>query len=472
MKVNWLIAATVAIAAGLGLTLTASAQNPTYNVSGSDYYVGDGAVSSVSTYYQPSASDQAGAPPPAAHVPCAPACATACEEEEEECPCEPWHLFCQKDCGANVYGFVDAGIMFNFDSPADGFNGPVTFPDRDSGQFNQFYAILEDVADLGDCGCGWDVGYRVDALYGSDYVFTMAAGLELRQNFAARWNQDNGNNADYGLALPQFFVDLAYNDWKVKVGHFYTPIGYEVVPANGNFFYSHAYTMQYGEPFTHTGVLGAYKYSDTTTLNIGLVNGWDAFDKVSDEAAPIFGFAWDGGEGLTVAWNAILSNNEPIALGPAAGTLTDRAMYSLVIGYTFGCDDEWQYVFQHDYGWQAGADSFTPGNAAEWYGINQYLFYTVNDCWKAGARLEWFCDDDGARVTGLRNPNNAIFGDFFGGNFYEIAVGMNWTPSANLTVRPEARVDWFDGVGSTAGPFNAGTDDSQFLLGVDAIYLW
>ena len=47
-----------------------------------------------------------------------------------------------------------------------------------------------------------------------------------------------------------------YNDWKIKLGHFYTPIGYEVVPANGNFFYTHAYTMQYGEPFTHTGVLG------------------------------------------------------------------------------------------------------------------------------------------------------------------------------------------------------------------------
>ena len=467
MRVNWLIAATVAIAAGLGLTLTAGAQTPTYNVSGSDYYVGDGVVAPVSTH-QPSASDQPAAPPPAAACP-----APACEAEEEECPCEPWHLFCQKECGTNVYGFLDGGFMWNVDSPADGFNGPTTFPDRDSGQFNQFYAIVENVADLGDCGCGWDVGYRVDALWGSDYVFTMAAGLELHQNFAPHWNQRApGESSEYGLALPQMFVDLAYNDWKIKVGHFYTPIGYEVVPANGNFFYTHAYTMQYGEPFTHTGVLGAYKYSDSTTLNIGLVNGWDAFDKVSDEAAPIFGFAWDGGEGLTVAWNAILSNNEPVPLGPAAGTLTDRTMYSLVIGYNFGCDDEWQYVFQHDYGWQAGANAAAPGQAAEWYGINQYLFYTVNDCWKAGARFEWFRDDDGSRVTGLRNPSNAIFGQSFAGNFYEFSVGMNWTPSANLTVRPELRYDWFDGVGTVAGPFNAGTENSQFLLGFDAIYLW
>ena len=472
MKKNWLAAAIVSVAAGLGLCVTASAEGPTtYRLSSpADYYVGDSEYRAVSTY-QPSASDQPGV----AVAPAAPACtsACACEEEVEECPCEPWRLFCQKECGANVYGFVDGGIMFNFDSPADGFNGPVTFPDRDSGQINQFYGILEDVADLGDCCCGWDWGYRVDALYGSDYVYTMEAGFELNPDFTPHWNQNAaGFNSEYGLAIPQIYADLAYNDWRIKVGRMYTYIGYEVVPANGNFFYTHAYTMQYGEPFTHTGVMAAYKYSDTTTLNIGLVNGWDAFDKVSDEAAPMFGFAWDGGEGLTVAWNAILSQHDPIALGPAAGVLTDRQMYSLVIGYTFGCDDEWQYVFQHDYGWQAGANAFTPGLAAEWYGVNQYLFYTVNDCWKVGGRLEWFRDDDGARVTGLRNPSNAIFGQSFAGNFYELALGLNWTPTANITIRPEVRYDTFDGVGTVAGPFNAGTQEDQFLAGLDAIFLW
>jgi hypothetical protein len=418
---------------------------------------------------QPSPSDQ---PQPAAAVACQPA-APACEEAAEEEECEPWHLFCQKECGANIYGFMDGGFMWNTDGPADHFNGPVTFPDRDWGQFNQLYGILENKADNG--GCGWDWGYRADALYGSDYVFTMAAGLELNPNFSPAWNQRaDGFSSEYGLALPQFYLDLAYNDWAIKVGHFYTIIGYEVVPANGNFFYTHAYTMQYGEPFTHVGAIGAYKYSDTTTLNIGVVNGWDALDKVQDEASPIFGFAWDGGEGLTVAWNMICSFNEPVGLGPAAGALTNRSLYSLVVGYTFGCDDEWQYVFQHDCGWQTGASAFAPGQMAEWYGVNQYLFYTVNDCWKAGLRAEWFRDDDGARVTGLRNPSNAIFGQSFAGNFYEVAAGMNWTPTANWTVRPEVRYDWFDGValGPAAGPYDAGTSNNQFLLGFDAIFLW
>ena len=64
----------------------------------------------------------------------------------------------------------------------------------------------------------------------------------------------------------------------VKFGHFYTLIGYEVVPAIGNFFYTHAYTMQYGEPFTHTGVLTTWVPNDQLTIIGGITNGWDNWD--------------------------------------------------------------------------------------------------------------------------------------------------------------------------------------------------
>ena len=73
----------------------------------------------------------------------------------------------------------------------------------------------------------------------------------------------------------------------VKAGHFYTPIGYESVPAPDNFFYTHAYTMQYGEPFTHTGLLGNYKVNPNWSVlarrlreappaggTVGSINNW------------------------------------------------------------------------------------------------------------------------------------------------------------------------------------------------------
>ena len=113
----------------------------------------------------------------------------------------------------------------------------------------------------------------------------------------------------------------------------------------------------------------------------------------------------------------------------------------------------------------------TPGANAEWYGLNQYLFYEINCCWKAGIRYEWFRDDDGARVvpTDPVNPNRGPFV----GNFQAVTIGANWTPNDNLTVRPEVRWDWF---GATAPgltrPFDDGAKNSQFTIGIDAIYLW
>ena len=72
----------------------------------------------------------------------------------------------------------------------------------------------------------------------------------------SQFNHPSGaRNGSTAPALPQFYAEVAYNDLKVKIGHFYAPVGYEVVPTTGNFFPSLPYTFQYGEPFTHTGVL-------------------------------------------------------------------------------------------------------------------------------------------------------------------------------------------------------------------------
>ena len=50
---------------------------------------------------------------------------------------------------------------------------------------------------------------------------------------------------------------------------------------------------------------------------------------------------------------------------------------------------------------------------------------------------------------------------------YSLSLGVNWSPCRNLMFRPEVRWDWFDGIGL---PFDDGADDSQFLVGMDAIW--
>ena len=203
----------------------------------------------------------------------------------------------------------------------------------------------------------------------------------------------------------------------VRVGHFYTIIGYEVVPAPNNFFYSHAYTMQYGEPFTHTGALAIYKVNDGLSVTGGVDRGWDNFeDDDNDELNFLGGVTFTSSDKKTSLALALTAGDEPSAVG-----FDNRTMYSLVFSHKFGCD-RWTYVFQHDNGVQDSGvvtlDPLAPVQDAEWYGINQYLFYQLNCCWSAGMRFEWFRDDDGTRVTGL-GDGNAIAGQFFAGNFYE-----------------------------------------------------
>jgi hypothetical protein len=79
--------------------------------------------------------------------------------------------------------------------------------------------------------------------------------------------------------------------------------------------------------------------------------------------------------------------------------------------------------------------------------------------------------DDGFNVTGLR-PGNPLMGNFFAGNFYETAVGLNFTPCNCLTFRPEVRYDWFNPSSRTIGsqnPFDDNTSKNQILYGIDAI---
>ena len=144
---------------------------------------------------------------------------------------------------------------------------------------NQLYLVNEKLLDT-ESGPDW--GGRVDLLYGTDYIYTTARGLDgnlLNQpNPAGAVGRRRGRRARTTVSpCRSSTVSSATGNHAVKFGHFYTIIGYEVVPAIGNFFYTHAYTMQYGEPFTHTGILDTWTPNDQLTVYGGITNGWDNF---------------------------------------------------------------------------------------------------------------------------------------------------------------------------------------------------
>ena len=397
-------------------------------------------------------------------------CETKCCEPqcgETKC-CVPANCCEEEESPFSFRGWLSGGITYNPDKPLDRFNGPVTFNDRANElMMNQFYLIAERAIEAD--GCNWDFGFRIDTVFGTDSRFTKATGLEWNTAFAEEWNSQN--RRFYQFALPQFYGEIALPvgaGLKAKIGHFYTIIGNEVVTAPDNFFYSHAYSHQYGEPFTHTGLLLSYPLGENLTITGGVVHGWDNFWDNNDKPSIIGGFsATSADEKSTLALSFITGPEQ------TGNNDNNRIMYSVV--FSRQVTDNFRYIFQHDFGHDDNA--VAAGVDAVWYGVNQYFLYTINECWSAGLRLEWFRDDNGARVVTLNNatttgprtsPLPANPG--LGVSYSAITAGLNWSPIDNLVIRPEARWDWSNASGGSYSPFNAGTSGSQFLLGTDVIY--
>jgi hypothetical protein len=222
-------------------------------------------------------------------------CDLPCAKNGGQCcrspaPADPYLRLLPQDGLIRVRGWVDAGILGNTASPASHFNGPYNSQEVDNGQFNQFYLIFDRA--LRDDG-SFSVGGRFDLLYGSDYFLAQSTGLELTRSGTSKWN----SSQYYGLALPQSYVELGRSDASIKLGHFYSIVGYEGVQSAGNFFYSHAYSYQFAGPFTHWGGLGTWSPNRNWQFQAGLVNGWNNLDELANHVSYLCGAKYTSSTG-------------------------------------------------------------------------------------------------------------------------------------------------------------------------------
>lgn len=279
--------------------------------------------------------------------------------------------------GWTISGWVNAGYMANFSSPASRFHGPYNAVDRSNEpMLNQIYLVAE--RGLPGQGAGW--GGRFDYLFGEDYLLAQSVGLERNDDGTPRWN-----NEYYGSAIPQAYVTLGNRDLNIQAGHFYSVVGYEGLTAPSNFFYSKSYSYQFAGPFTHWGAQANWKASENWTVQTGLHNGWDALDRTTDRMGFISKVRYDSRD--TGAWTsfAITTGDETNNLAglPIRNEFTNRTRYSWIASMPLTCRTE--YVFHHWLGFQErGAAG---GERADWFGIDQYLFHQINSQWRAGLRL-------------------------------------------------------------------------------------
>lgn len=319
------------------------------------------------------------------------------------------------------------------------------YTNRTDGVFNthphnfnlhQGWLYVEKATDGSD---GLDFGGRADLVYGVDGPNTQAFGNTPGVfDYSDAFNRgDEILQSSHGWAIPQLYAEVAVGDLKVKAGHYYTMHGWEVVPATGNFFYSHSFTMNYSEAFTHTGVHGAYSASDNLTVYAGWCLGWDTgFDQYDGGNAFHGGFSYNISEDVVYTYIVSAGNLGWIGQGYAHSNVLTVAL-----------TDKLQYIAQSDY---INTDDIDGGPDYETVGFNNYLIYWATDRVGFGGRGEWW------KAQGV--------------SYYEVTAGVNFKPHANFIVRPEVRYQWAPAADGPNANNPIGIPSlEEAIFGVDAI---
>ena len=226
--------------------------------------------------------------------------------------------------------------------------------------------------------------------------------------------------------FPQAYIQYASGATTIIAGRFVTLAGVETIDPRTDTNFSRSILYGFAIPFAHTGVRATYVASEQLTLNVGVVNGWD--DLKDTNAAKTLEL------GVTATPVKAVSLSVAGYFGKErVGGLTDvgpegqRKLVD-VIG-SWNATDALTVILNYDWGRQDGGAA--GGGQARWDGLAGYLNYTFSEHWKASLRSEYFHDPDGYRIG-------------FAQTWRETTLTAAWTPSKNVELRFEGRLDHSD----------------------------
>ena len=384
------------------------------------------------------------------------------------------------DSRTKVYGWIQNSYTGNTNGrPASGINfgvNPNNLANRWMG--NQYYLIAERVLKQDDT---FNFGFRFDNLFGNDAQFNHSNGIFDRTYQINSFRQYDPAQYYVEAHLPVF----TEGGVDVKVGRFYTLAGYEVVPATGRPLLSVPYMFNYGQPFTHSGVLTTWHYNKNINIYNAAINGWDrqfnskyvwgymgGFSYTSDSNKTSFTSIFISGPNqfptfLSSARNPLYPTGQVIPPARFQGqqnpgyTSNQRFLFTNVLTHKW--TDKLTQVLENDIAWETNvpfaqdlgqSGDFNRQNA-QWYGFGNWFLYSFGEKLTGVWRSEIFRDNNGVR-TG------------FSANYAEFTLGLIYKPKSYIWIRPEARYDFANG----ATPYNDGTRSSQLTLAVDAILLF
>jgi Putative beta-barrel porin-2, OmpL-like. bbp2 len=263
-------------------------------------------------------------------------------------------------------------------------------------------------------------GFRSDTILpGIDYRFTLARGVFDRQLTA------NGGQPNlYGIDPIQFYAEAYFPTvgagLDVKVGRVFCQYGVEANDAPSNVFLSHAYTFIY-DPFTHTGVMGTLKLTNTWSVQAGLMLGSDIFIDPADELTGMGSIKWAPPGG---------SDNVLFSVILGSGRFNQRRnfhnpeVFDLV--YTHRINARLNYTLEGLYGFTTNVRDT---GFANWFGVIHYLSCDFSPRLTGTTRLEFFDDAQGQR-TGFK------------GLYTAVTAGLNFRVRKDIMLRPELRYDY------------------------------
>ncbi len=366
---------------------------------------------------------------------------------------------------------VEAGIVGNTSDPRNQTNFGQLFTDKSNRPvLNQLLFGVERDIDA-KAAPGWDVGFKLEALYGSDARITHTLGV-LDQLIHDR-NQLDILEANVTVHVPVFSGGV-----DVKAGIYPTPLGFETIDPKTNPFYSHSYIFNYGLPFKHTGVLATAHASPLVDVYFGIDSGTNTFvgygsGDNNNRPGGIAGVGLNLLDGkLAVLALTHIGPEDSKRLVPFANSAI-RYYNDVVV--TFKATDKLTLTGEGNYVRE-------DGYRADAWGAAGYASYTLSDQWALNARAEVFRDSKNFFVNnpvGNRDYVNAERGAFSQlytasrpTTYSEYTVGATykptWLPSrfATALVRPEVR---YDRTLNGSRPYGNGRDAGVVTLATDVV---
>jgi hypothetical protein len=383
--------------------------------------------------------------------------------------------------GIHLSAQIEGGITGNPAGPKNNF-GQLFTDKPNTFLLNQL--LLTANKPLDPKATGFDWGFKLQGMYGSDARYTQFLG-ELN-----RVNPYDRNQLDIVEANALFHLPVLFEGGiDVKAGQYSTPIGYETIDPSTNPFYSHSYIFNFGIPLKHTGVLTISHVSGLLDVYLGIDTGVNTtFGPLGDNngAVSFLGganFTMMDGNLTVLALSHIGPENATRALSPVGFNANGYFRYLNDIIVTYKATTALTFVTE--FNWirdDFGATGFSSGkpSPANAFGVAQYVSYTLSDTLTLNGRAEVYRDDNNFFVASFQNAGSFVtteqgftagVGALHATTYGALTAGVTYKPAglpdiiSGLLIRPEVRWDTdLGGARAFHGDNSAVTLASDFVL--------